>query len=373
MLRSVGWLLLKVSALAFILCLSAPTALCQNPEDPRSSRFGVGINPAYGDITDYAVEQLHIGWYSNWGTSHSPQRPGDIEYAQLIRVSPAHYPPNWTRVTGIIAANPGALWIIGNEPECISQDNRTPFEYAAIYHDCYTFIKELDPKAEVAIGGVVEPTPLRREWLARVLTAYQDTYGVPMPVDVWNIHIQILQEKRGAWGCGIPAGLSHDEGELYTIADNADPQIFIQLVRDFRQWMADHGARGEPLIISEFGVLMPSEYLGQGDRATGDKVVMQFMSQVFDFLRLATDENTGCPEDDHHLVQRWLWYSLNEPYYDFETQTGMNGALFEAHDPTQLTVLGNHWVQYMNAITGEGCRLYIPLHYETVIFAPEQP
>ena len=193
------------------------------------------------------------------------------------------------------------------------------------------------------------------------MEAYEDLYAEPMPVDVWNTHVQILQEKRGSWGCGIPAGLDYDEGELYTIMDNADPQIFIQLVQDFRRWMADHGEQDKPLLISEFGVLMPSEYLGQGSRAAGDIIVMQFMTEAFDFLRLASDESTGYPGDDYHLVQRWLWYSLNEPYYDFETQTGMNGALFEADDPTQLTVLGRHWVSYMDALAGGGHELYIPL------------
>jgi len=371
MLRRARQLLKAALALSVAFCCPTQTALCQSPGDSCTSRFGVGVNQAYGDIADYPVGQLHIGWYSNWGMMLVPSRPGGMEYAQVIRVSPTAYPPDWENVAQIIAANPEALWIIGNEPDCISQDNRTPTQYATIYHDCYTFIKEHDPTAQLAIGGVVVPTPLRREWLARVLAAYQTAYGEPMPIDVWNIHVQILQEKRGSWGCGIPPGLSHDEGELYTVMDNADPQIFIRLVQDFRQWLADQGEQGKPLIISEFGVLMPSEYLGHGDRAAGDIVVMDFMSMVFDFLRLASDESTGYPEDEAHLVQRWLWYSLNEPYYDFETQTGMNGALFEASDPTQLTVLGQHWKRYMDAIIDRGYQLYIPLHFPA--FTQEQP
>ena len=356
-------LLCSTLALSVALCFPAQTALCFDPENPCASRFGVNITPAYGNITDYALDPLNIGWYSDWGMAFAPQRPGGMDYAQIIRVSPAGYPPDWTNVAEIIAVNPGSLWIIGNEPDCISQDNRTPGEYAAIYHDCYAFIKQHDPTTGIAIGGVVVPTPLRREWLEQVLAAYQDAYGEPMPIDIWNIHVQILQEKRGFWGCGIPAGLSDDEGELYTIMDNADPRIFVQLVQDFRQWMADRGEQDKHLIISEFGVLMPSEYLGYGDRAAGDIVVKQFMTQVFDFLRLARDESTGCPEDGGRLVQRWLWYSLNEPYYDFETQTGMNGALFEANDPTQLTALGEHWLRYMEAFAGKGCQLYMPLHF----------
>jgi hypothetical protein len=359
--------------MAVILCwmLAVPTTavLCQEPRESGTQRFGVGVARAYGDITEYPIEQLHIGWYSDWGRRRDPPGLDGIEYAQLIRVSEAAYPPNWSAIRHTLEANPGSLWIVGNEPECISQDNRTPSEYAAIYHECYTFIKEYDPSAMVAIGGVVQPTPLRLEWLDLVLDTYRDYYGCRMPVDVWNTHVQILQEKRGDWGCGIPAGLNDNEGEIYSVTDNADPQIFIQLIRDFRQWMTDRGERDWPLIISEFGVLMPSEYLGYGNRAEGDMVVMQFMSEVFDFLLTSVDQQVGYPQDGYRLVQRWLWYSLNEPYYDFVTQTGMNGALFESDDPGQLTTLGRHWVEYMNGLLGKAYALYVPLHFNPFTYA----
>jgi len=84
----------------------------------------------------------------------------------------------------------------GNEPECIWQGNSTPEQYADVYHQLYTFIKARNPTARVAIGGVVEPTPLRLEWLDRVLDHYQTTYGETIPVDVWNIHLHSLQEMN---------------------------------------------------------------------------------------------------------------------------------------------------------------------------------
>ena len=367
MLRGVKGLCRVGLVLAVTLCLPTRTGVCDDDSEPDTSRFGVGVSPAYGDIGDYAVEELHIGWYSDWSSNIAPERPGGLDYAQLIRVSPSAYPPNWAAVAAITAANPGSLWIVGNEPECRSQDNRTPSEYATIYHECYSFIKGHDPDAQVAIGGVVVPTPLRREWLEMLLATYQQRYSEPMPVDVWNTHVQILQEKRGAWGCGIPAGLSPDEGELFSIEDNANPELFMSLVRDFRLWMAEQGQRDKPLIISEFGVLMPSEYLGHDDRAAGDRVVKEFMTLTFDFLRLARDPGIGCPSDDQHLVQRWLWYSLNEPYYDFQTHTGMNGALFEADNPDQLTTLGYHWISYMNRLLGREHRVYVPIHLPTLI------
>ena len=43
----------------------------------------------------------------------------------------------------------------------------------------------------------------------------------------------------------------------------------------------------------------------------------------------ATDERTGYPADDHRLVQRWAWYSLNDDVYDPQTGIGFNGNLFD--------------------------------------------
>jgi len=355
--RWVGVLLISV----VVVAMRSSVSRAWGP-DP-TSRFGVGLNTAFGRITDYNTEILNIGWYSDWCLRLHPQRPNGLEYAQLIRVGPGDYPPDWDALSAIVTANPGSLWLLGNEPECISQDNRTPTEYAEIYHDLYIFIKARDNTARIAIGGVVQPTPLRRKWLALVLEAYRSRYGEPMPIDIWNIHVQILQERRGDWGCGIPAGLAEDEGELYTIADNADPEIFQQLILDFRQWLRDQGEIDKPLIISEFGVVMPSEYLGAGDRATGDLVVMAFMSQAFDFLLEARDPELGYSGDDYRLVQQWLWYSLNGPHYDFETQTGMNGGLYDAQNPSQLTTLGAHFAHYTTRLIGGGRQFFLPLVY----------
>ena len=47
----------------------------------------------------------------------------------------------------------------------------------------------------MAIGGVSQVTPLRLDYLERVLAAYEKQYGQPMPVDVWNVHTFILREQ----------------------------------------------------------------------------------------------------------------------------------------------------------------------------------
>ncbi len=350
-----------------------------------SDRFGVGLNNGItvsvnGNvrralISDYDIAALHVGWYSDWDTAQEPLRPGSIRYAQMVLVRASEYPTNTWELTSTVQANPGALWLVGNEPEAkYNQGNRTPVEYAQIYHNVYGLIKNADPTAWVAIGGVVEPTPLRLRWLDEALAAYETLYGQPMPVDVWNIHVQILQEKAGDWGAEIPAGIDATTGELFNFSiqngfyDNANPTLFRQLVTQFRQWMKDRGLQNKPLIVSEYGVLLPSTYIGYGagygDEAFGDQVLKTFMRETFEFLVTAKDPQLGYPADGHRLVQQWLWYSLNDrPFgYDPDTlkQFGFNGALFDHTDPTRMTQFGHTFRDYVRVLLGYP-RIMLPI------------
>ena len=246
-------------------------------------------------------------------------------------------------------ANPASLWIVGNEPECIYQGNRTPEEYAEIYREYYVFLKAHDPACRVAIGGVVQPTPLRLQWLDRVLEHYQARYGEPMPVDVWNIHNQILQEKRDDYGCRIPVGLDDDQGMIYPWWQNDSLEHFTDHVWAFRQWMADRGQRDKWLIISEYGVLYPSHWFDSLGEPGGDVRIMTFMGATFDFLLSARDDDIGCRHDDNRLVQRWAWFSLNSPTWEQDPWAGYSGNLCDAYTHS-LTVFGEHYEELMSSI-----------------------
>jgi hypothetical protein len=330
-----------------------------------ASRFGVGLAPAYPGIASFPsrlrdfedITTLGFGWYSNWAASVTPERPGGVHYVQLLNTR--SWPPNWQAIDHAIRANRGALWIIGNEPDIASQGGNTPSEYAAIYHEAYTHIKGLDPRAQIAIGGVVMPSPLRLRWLDEALAAYEAQHGTKMPVDVWNIHVQILPEGL-SYGCFLPYGLSTlsldeqyrmalnhgDTGSNYYYAYNADPGIFEQLVRAMRTWMAERGERDKPLIISEYGVLFPSTFIAnhlqEGQQEAGDQMVIAFMQKTFDFLLTATDAATGYPADGNRLVQQWLWFSVNVPLNEF------NGSLYD-YETRQMTVFGSAYRDYVAA------------------------
>ena len=340
-------------ALCLALGLSAGARADSGPMYTPTQRFGVGVANQYADITHYDVSPLNLGWYMDWGYNASPARPGGIEYYQLVGTAPAGWPPNWTALGEAVRANPGSAWLVGNEPDAAPglMDAQMPDTYATAYHDVYTFIKAQDATARVGPGGVIEPTPLRLQYLDMVLASYQTQYGAALPADFWATHVQILREQRDDWGAGIPMGISADSGRQYYIYENADPAIFGQLVLEMRTWMAERGLRNMPLIISEYGVLMPSLYICYCyDPAVGNAMVIDFMRSTFDFLLDARDATLGYAADENRLVQRWSWYSLNEKPYDMPPYgEGYNGPLFDYRNP-----------QYPGVMTvfGQAFRLY---------------
>jgi hypothetical protein len=293
-------------------------------------RWGIGV--AQGPLSRYNVGPLRLGWYLTWRTSASP---GGLMFAQMIRLGGGALRPNAEEITRIAQANPGALWLVGNEPDVKWQDNVAPATYARLYHDAYAAIKTGDPSAFVAIGGVSQPTPLRMRYLDVILQSYRDQFGAQMPIDVWNVHNFVLREERGSWGVDIPPGMGDNQGMLYEIADSSNLDIFRRQIYDFRRWMAQRGYRDKPLIVSEYGVLMPEDYGFPPD------VVASFLIGTFDFFLSAADGGTGYPGDGNRLVQMWCWYSLDDSVDYYPT-----GNLFDPHTGA-MTPVGQAWVDYV--------------------------
>lgn len=324
---------LGLALLALPARADGPAPLYPSPTD----RLGFGVITR---ITDFPVALLRAGWYVNWGAAADTVHPAGLHYAQVLRTDRARRPdPGW--LAQAARANPGSLWLVGNEPDCCysNQDCLLPEEYAQVYHDLYAVLKAADPTARVAIGGVVQATPLRMQWLDRVWQAYLDLYGTPMPVDIWNVHNFILQEKAGSWGCGIPPGIPAREGRLYGLNDHDRLDYFAEQIVRFRTWMRDHGQRDKPLIVSEYGILFPEELGYPYPR------VRDFMLATFNYFSSATDPAIGCPADGGRLVQQWAWYSLDDRSFEWGTTWS---ALA---DPAtgQLLPLGEEFAAYAAA------------------------
>lgn len=312
-----------------------PAAVVPFPDRPPQGRDRFGVGVPVGRITDYPVERLGVGWYLNWRVEVDPPRPGGMAFWQVVRVSEEGYRPDAPTIRAAARANPGSVWLLGNEPDVAWQDDVTPERYAERYHDLYTLLKEADPTAVVAIAGVSQPTPLRLVYLDQVLAAYEGRYGGPMPVDLWNVHGFVLREERDSWGVGIPPGLDWDTGLLYEIQDHDDLGAFQEGIWRFRRWMARHGEREKPLAVTEYGVLMPASY---GFDAAQ---VQRFLYGTWDFFLTAADPEVGYPSDGNRLVQWWCWYSLADSVYP-------TGNLFDPGTKA-LTPLGAAWAAYRPA------------------------
>jgi virginiamycin B lyase len=344
----------SVRGLALVLACAATTLLlstvvrasgppCELPL-VRRQRYGFVALPDNWQQR-YEIDQLNAGWYIVSSESDHSVLPQGMDPAVLIHIE-AGYRVDAATLGPQVDHYPGATWLIGNEPDQIWQDNVVPEEYARIYHDLYAFIKNRDRAARVAAGGIVQPTPLRLEWLDGVLSAYKASYHQAMPVDVWHIHNAILNEVSCAydsghcWGAEIPPGIDAPYGEVRTISDNDNMDMFRDQIWAFRRWMADRGYGGVPLIVTEYGVLMPAMYGFDEER------VNTFMSATFAFFESTSDPGLGDPNDNYRLVQRWAWFSLDEPPYDPLTNPdGFNGNLFDP-DTTAITAFGQHYAAH---------------------------
>jgi hypothetical protein len=296
-------------------------------------RFGVGVSlpaPWVKRLTN-----LNAGWFLDWGSLAPAERPAGLEYVRMVRVSQGLPQPDLATLAGIAQRSPGALWLIGNEPDVIWQDNVTPEQYANVYHDVYATLKQADPASRIAIAGVTQPSPLRLRYLDRILAAYRQQFDADLPVDVWNVHNFILPEKRGDWGVDIPPGLDASSGLIVEVEDHDNLARFKQQIVDFRRWMAERGYRDKELIVSEYGILMYADFGFSYER------VRAFMLGTFDYFLTASDDALGLPADGNRLVQRWCWYSLSDPLYPTGNLVDLTTG--------QLTKLGQDFADYVAA------------------------
>jgi len=369
-------------------------------------RFGVaGWNKQWEDFN--VISNFGVGWYLDFFSKlTTPVQMVGAKYAQVIRVSQSRpddptdpnapvacsrddygyqiNPPLTDDLNGLghlIAAHPGALWIVGNEPDRrLAQDDVCPRQYAQAYHDVYTFIKARDVSARVAIAGLVEVTPGRMQYLDIVWDTYLKKYGTSMPVDVWNMHLYILSETGDgdahiALGTDPALAIRHsfncNDPTTYCYAEHDSLTLFAEQVVRMRQWMADHGERNKPLILSEYSLLLPYDYptpenpngkcsvqtctgdpnlwkycfCDENQRTFYPQRVANFMVETFNYLLTAADASLGYPQDSNRLVQQWLWFSL---------ETSLAGSasnlVNSTVNPFQLTVPGQTWNGYVAAI-----------------------
>jgi len=354
-------LLTPLMLIAFLLATLAPPTVT-TAQSAVTPLCRLGVNIFKEAPANLALDQLRLGWYLDGWADATHTHPSGIEYVLTIQLhgddaGGYSYQPAGAELDAAIAAHPGASWLIGNEPDRRHyQNNLLPATYAAVYHELYTYLKTRDPAARVLAGSIVQATPLRLEYLDQVLAAYQATYSTPLPVDGWNIHNFILNERSCdyyqdstiCWGADIPPGSDAIDGMVLTVDDHDRLDLFIAQIERFRAWMLANGYRHTPLYLTEYGILMP-EWLDPEQFAPTQ--VNAFMDATFDYLLAATDPATGYPPDGNRLVQRMAWYAATT-----DQLMNSNGILFVASDPANpatyvLSEMGENYRDYAANLT----------------------
>jgi hypothetical protein len=276
--------------------------------EPSDWSARAGFSISYATDPTYWAQVLGSGWYLDWNV-RDELPAGSPEHWQMVRVHEDCISPSPEAIRRSAARQPGQVWIIGNEPDVIWQDDVTPQRYALVYHALYQLIRSSDPTALIAVGGISQATPLRLQYLDQVLAAYQERYHEALPADWWTVHGYVLREQKDSWGVEIPPGIDATQGELYEVSDHGRLDLFEAQLIHFRQWMRDHGYQETRLALTEFGILMPNSY-GFPPQAIAD-----YLQQTFTWLYQAQDQSTGFPGDAYHLVQKWAWFSISDPNY----------------------------------------------------------
>ena len=294
------------------------------------------------------IDTLEAGWWVDFRATSNPAANVDSEYVRMIRFKQMRdgdggYLDGYTVwptvdvLRTLVQNNPNQLWLLGNEPDRVDvQDDMWPGMYARAYHDVYTLIKEEDPTANVANAGLVQFTPIRRQYLDKVWDKYLELYNTPMPVDVWNVHIYALPEVDVLSGNpsiahvplgtdiglakftsgGSQQGCSDPLDQTYCFAEHDSMAIFEQQLRDVRQWMKDRGQQSKPLILTEYSILWPYEADAAGcflqdeyGNCFDPPRVNTFLEETVALFENYTDPDLGMPTDNNKLLQQWLWFS----------------------------------------------------------------
>jgi hypothetical protein len=319
----------------------------------------IGINAPLA-VDGYDINSLRIASLLDWGAVNNPTLPDGVEYIRVLRLRDDLYPGTLANLPGWVQANPGSVWVVGNEPDTTyedqpgsGQDGLLPEVYADRYYEMARIIRRLDRSAQIGFGPVVQPTPIRirylqRAWDQLVLDA-GNTHEASSLVDIWVPHSFILNEEPGAWGTGIPPGFENDHDDAVIITNYDDTHsitIFQNRILAFRLWMASIGEREKPLWITEYGSLFPPvDPPGEDYYNVSDEDTALFMLNTFNFMLLASDHQSGMPADGDQLVQRWFWYSLNDHRYHF------GGSVYNPDSPEYggpITQVGQVFISFQN-------------------------
>lgn len=305
----------------------------------------IRFKPKFDSDGNRIVDEYWLaGAYSDLPFYNDQQR---YPYFSEPENAPYPYSENtrWPKGLGpTIRANPGNVWVVGNEVDRIqAQDSLLPETYARAYHDAYSYIKGIDPTAQIAVSGLVNFGPDREQYLDNVFAAYRRIYGYDMEVDLWSMHVYNIWGRHydavnydsfdGSYiALGSDPELTwkkpirynpvtgqeqHDGGlckldDVICVNEHDDVELFKSQVIRMRQWMKDHGYQDKPLMLREWGLNLNSDFCDEdGNRITAQRAA-DYLTETVDWMNNHTDPSLGYGLDGDRLVQRWAWYVIDD-------------------------------------------------------------
>jgi hypothetical protein len=235
-----------------------------------------------GRVSRESLQALGPVWYYQYGFE-GPDVPG---HARVMLVRPHD---SSERLASAMRARPGALWLVGNEPNDPFQDALSPCAYARFFRWVERIAAGSDWGAHLVPAGIANADPA---YAQAFLDCYQALYECEPRVVAWNVHNYILDEGMSQY----------------------DVSLFKERIVAFRDWMRGAGQSHLPLLLTEYGVLYGS---GCCDRPVEEP------DEGVAFLRATT---RWLQETDY--VQGWAWFCLDSRTADGTSQ--FNGDLLAA-------------------------------------------
>jgi hypothetical protein len=310
----------------------------EQPSQPIDDRFGVIVSGQTEDgVTADATAATSLNllgvhwWYS---FDNTPTQVPTATRVQLAR--PANALPE---IQARATANPGAYWLLGNEPNVPGQDDIPPEQFAVWYHDTVAAIQAADPSARfVGPNGLNWDStcssclgfPSAHAWSDVFISSYLALYGVNPPLDVWGMH-------------------TYDIDWQHPPLANA-PQSWDE-IEAVRQWLdSQPELAGKPIWITEFGVIFG--YGGyHGERIGNETIIVPDGPFRRDVLNAYVQDMTGwlTTRGVELDVQKWFVYSAlpaREPYQS--TPAGLS-MLTGMADSLVVTDQGRWYLQYQSS------------------------
>jgi hypothetical protein len=135
---------------AALLCVIVSGCADQQPTGPNQQPTGPKL-PRVARSVGIPFDKFFVAWSQSYSSG-----PIETQMFALDSRQDRQYAGWWPdqRVLSFASANPGHLYINGDEPD---QACMSPYDYAGIYHDFVAGVRGADPTARVSPAGFAEP------------------------------------------------------------------------------------------------------------------------------------------------------------------------------------------------------------------------